>query len=186
MPADKLRAPAEYGWDESQEFRSRWQGLAWWMVAALGVTARAAAEEPVAAPPPAESKPAAQAEQAIEKRILLFTASWCGPRQAMKGDLKNPERTPNAACARLMKTGWKVGAQASNHIQIVDVDASPELSERYRVESLPTLVLIENGKELRRLEGSTDAWAIGKLYKGYDDRLTRNDSKTESNPVAGS
>ena len=189
MPADKLRAAARDGRDGKRMSRSQWQGLGWWVVAALGVTARAAAEQPIAAPSAKDVTArfaSAESDKAKEKRILLFTANWCGPCQAMKGDLKNPERTPDAPCARLMKTGWKVGKTDSDHIQIVDVDADPQLSERYRVESLPTLVLIENGRELRRIEGSTDAWAIGKLYKGYDDRLSRNDSKVAATPVAGS
>jgi thioredoxin-like negative regulator of GroEL len=185
MPADKLRAATD-GRDGNRAFRPRWQGLGWWMAATLGLTARAIAEEPVAAPSLAEVAAqfaSEQPEPAREKRILLFTASWCGPCQAMKGDLHNPERTPNAPCARLLKTGWKVGTDESSHIQIVDVDAAPELSDQFAIQSLPTLVLIENGRELRRLEGAADAWAIGKLFKGYDERLSRNDRKT---PVAGS
>ena len=181
MPADKVRAAAEHGRDGDDVRRPHWQGIGWWMVAALGLTARVAAEEPATVTAkPVVANAADRAEQSREKRILLFTASWCGPCQAIKGDLKNPERTPDAACARLKKTGWKVGPEASNHIQVIDVDQSTELSERFNIQSLPTLVLIENGREVRRLEGATDEWTIGKLYKGYDERLSRRESRTGS------
>lgn len=188
MPADKVRAAADQGRDGDAVRRPHWQGIGCWMVAALGLTGRIAAEEPVTAPVVAKTlaaKAADRVEQPREKRILLFTASWCGPCQAIKGDLKNPERTPDAACAKLRQTGWKVGPEATNHIQVIDVGESSDLSERFKVQSLPTLVLIENGREVRRIEGATDAWMIGKLYKGYDERLSRHEPRTGSD-VAGS
>lgn len=184
MPADKVRAASDFGRNGNCAGRSYWQGIGWWMVAALGLTARVAAEEPVSAPASVRACTSKQAEQPREKRVLLFSASWCGPCQALKGDLKNPDRTPNAPCALLRQTGWKVGPEASNHIQVIDADESPELMEKFNVQSLPTLVLIEDGRELRRVEGSTDAWAIGKLYKGFDERLSRREPKTFG--VAGS
>lgn len=187
MLTDNLHAAAAAGRHGEGPSQSRWEGIAWWMVAALGVTARVAAEEPVAAPSAADVAARCATEQLPprEKRILLFSASWCGPCQEMKGDLQKPERTPNATCARLQKAGWKIGVEPSNHVQVVDMDASPELSEKYSIQSLPTLILIENGRELRRLEGCVDEWTVSKLYKGYDERLSRNDIKTGSD-AAGS
>jgi thioredoxin-like negative regulator of GroEL len=35
----------------------------------------------------------------------------------------------------------------------VDVDESPELAERFRVDVVPTLVLVHQRRELQRLEG---------------------------------
>jgi len=35
----------------------------------------------------------------------------------------------------------------------IDIDQVPTLARKYKVRSLPTLLLIENGKELNRIEG---------------------------------
>jgi thioredoxin-like negative regulator of GroEL len=42
-------------------------------------------------------------------------------------------------------------------VRRVDVDASPELAERFEIEVVPTLVLVKGKRAVARLEGRTSA-----------------------------
>jgi len=42
-------------------------------------------------------------------------------------------------------------------VRRVDVDASPELAERFKIEVVPTLVLVKGKRAVARLEGRTSA-----------------------------
>jgi len=69
------------------------------------------------------------------KRILYFTATWCGPCTYVKPQLQ----------------------EASNQISIsfVDVDSSKDTVAKYNVKNIPCAILIDgNGTELGRLVGS--------------------------------
>ncbi len=48
-------------------------------------------------------------------------------------------------------------------VTVVDVDQSPDLVERFRVESVPTLVLVEGRCVVGRLEGRVSAPKIARL-----------------------
>lgn len=94
--------------------------------------------------------------------ILMFTASWCDPCNKMKGSLK-PDPNPNSPpLCWLMTTGWQVGP--AGHIRLIDVDERPDLKNQYQVKHLPTLVLIQNGREVRRQSGYMTAHQIANLY----------------------
>ena len=95
------------------------------------------------------------------RRILCFTASWCGACQRLKR-----EEFP-----RLEEKKWHIGPEAKNHVQQIDVDKNPELAERYKIESLPTLVLVENGKETAR-HGYLSADQIAWLWLGKAPNVT--------------
>jgi len=72
-----------------------------------------------------------------DKKVLIdFYADWCGP------------------CKRLSPIVDKV-AKENKDIKVVriDVDNNKELANRYNVSSIPTLVVIENGKEINRSVG---------------------------------
>lgn len=77
---------------------------------------------------------AAGAANASPGVLLDFTASWCGPCQQMK-----------PVVSRLARQGYP--------IRKVDVDQHPELSRKYRVNSIPAFVLVINGKEVTRIVG---------------------------------
>lgn len=99
-----------------------------------------------------QQKPAA----ALNERILCFTASWCGPCQAMKRDVY----------PGLVAAGWKIGEGPSNHIEFVDVDAHPELAAKWGVATLPTFIRVSHGQEVRRLVGQADKAGIGRVFYG--------------------
>jgi thioredoxin-like negative regulator of GroEL len=44
----------------------------------------------------------------------------------------------------------------------VDVDAQGVVAQKFNIQSIPTLILFKNGKEVRRVAGALDA---GKLKK---------------------
>jgi thioredoxin-like negative regulator of GroEL len=52
-------------------------------------------------------------------------------------------------------------------VRRVDVDASPELAERFKVEVVPTLVLVKDRKAVSRLDGRTSAPRIEAMLEPH-------------------
>lgn len=65
-----------------------------------------------------------------ERVALLFTAEWCPAGRILAGGM------------------------AERSVDVVDVDQAPALADRYLVVSLPTLVVIRDGRERGRLLGA--------------------------------
>jgi thioredoxin 1 len=79
-------------------------------------------------------------------KILYFSAAWCGPCRTL---------------APIMES-------ISDKIEYekIDVDQNQDLSVKYNVRSIPTLVLVDDaGNELRRLTGAKQADTILNFYK---------------------
>ena len=70
--------------------------------------------------------------------LVDFWASWCGPCRMLSPVVD--------ALSEEMK-GLKFGS--------VNVDEQPELSEKYEVASIPTLLLFKNGKVIANRVGAT-------------------------------
>jgi len=87
-------------------------------------------------------------------RILMFTASWCGPCQSWKQN----------EVPALKAQGWKISDKATAHIQYIDTDENPEATERYQVRSIPQFVAINSeGGEVAR-NGYMDAVQTADFY----------------------
>ena len=68
------------------------------------------------------------------KQLYYFSADWCQPCQTL----------------------GPIMEQISQKIQVnkINVDYEPDLITRYGVRSVPTVILVENGQEVRRFTGA--------------------------------
>jgi len=81
------------------------------------------------------------------KKILYFSAAWCGP------------------CKMLGPIMESVSDQVN--YQKIDVDNNQELSIKYGVRNIPTLVLVDgSGSELNRSTGVMQKQQIIDFYNG--------------------
>lgn len=70
--------------------------------------------------------------------VIDFWASWCGPCQQFAP-------TFSQSCA---------ATEPRARFLKVDTEAAPELAARFAIRSIPTLIIIQQGKELARLNGA--------------------------------
>ena len=81
------------------------------------------------------------------KKILYFTASWCAP------------------CKTLGPIIESLSGQIN--YQKIDVDSNQDMSIKYGVRNVPSLILInEKGETLNKLVGVSTKEQILKLYNG--------------------
>jgi thioredoxin 1 len=83
--------------------------------------------------------------------LLFFTAPTSGPARRMESLL--------AHLARKERTRLKVSR--------IDVNVSPELAEKLKVDEVPTLVLVKDRHPVARLEGRVSAPQIEKMLAPY-------------------
>ena len=80
------------------------------------------------------------------KKILYFSAAWCGP------------------CKMLGPIMESLSGQIN--YEKIDVDNNQDLSIKYGVRNIPTLVLVENGEAVRKLTGLQQKDQILNFYNG--------------------
>ena len=68
------------------------------------------------------------------KRILRFNASWGGPCQGLAMNLET--------------SGLDLP------IEVIDIDVHPDVAQEYGVRSVPTLIMLDENIEIKRLIGS--------------------------------
>jgi len=69
------------------------------------------------------------------KQFIYFSAIWCGP------------------CKMLGPVMEEIASEGYN-VQKVDVDSNTELSQKYGIRSIPTVILTVNGEEVSRKVGN--------------------------------
>jgi thioredoxin 2 len=52
-------------------------------------------------------------------------------------------------------------------VKSVDVEARPELAERFKIETVPTLVLVKDKRVVARLAGRASAPKIERMLEGH-------------------
>ena len=78
------------------------------------------------------------------RKILYFTATWCGPCKALGPVMDS--------------------LQGQINFDKIDVDTNTDLSAQYGVRGVPSLVLVENGNEVGRLVGIQSKEQILNFY----------------------
>lgn len=85
--------------------------------------------------------------------LVDFFATWCGPCKMLAPVLEE----------LAAKIGEKV------HIVKVDVDESSDLAMRFQIMSVPTMILFQNGKAVKQIQGYQSAAALEAAMKPYLD-----------------
>ncbi len=84
-----------------------------------------------------------------DKKVLIdFYATWCGPCQVLSPIIE--EVASETSDIKFVK---------------IDIDENEELAEEYGVVYIPTLVVIENGKETKRSVGAISKDELLELIK---------------------
>ena len=87
-----------------------------------------------------------------EKPVLVdFYAEWCGPCQMMK--------------PRILDVAERIGEDAK--VVEIDVDKEKEIAERFRIQSVPTLIIFKKGKQLWRQTGVISTHALVLMLRNY-------------------
>ncbi|PTT69276.1 thioredoxin [Arthrobacter sp. HMWF013] len=84
------------------------------------------------------------AEQSPVPALIDFWAAWCGP------------------CRMVSPVLDRIARERAGQIKLVkvDVDRAPQLSRRFDIQAIPTLMIIDNGKVVATQTGAAPAEAL--------------------------
>ena len=81
------------------------------------------------------------------KEVLKFSASWCGPCKALSMTLKEID---------------DLGVE----IKEIDIDDQLDLAAQYNIRSVPTLIVLQGGTEVRRKTGALNRTQLKEFING--------------------
>lgn len=70
------------------------------------------------------------------KHVFYFTADWCNP------------------CQRTKPIAEELKRDGLIDFQFIDADSEMQLIKKFEIKSIPTYILIEDGKEVKRMNGA--------------------------------
>jgi thioredoxin 2 len=76
--------------------------------------------------------------------VIDFWAAWCGPCRTMSPNFE--------AAAKILEPRVRMAK--------LDTEAAPEISGRYAIRSIPTMIMIHKGREIARTSGAMPTQAI--------------------------
>jgi thioredoxin-like negative regulator of GroEL len=71
------------------------------------------------------------------RHIFYFTADWCHPCEKTRPIVEDLNRE-----------------SVDVRFQIIDVDLEPNFAKNFEVRSVPTFIVMEHGREIKRVTGS--------------------------------
>ena len=94
---------------------------------------------------------AAEVEKSLLPVLIDFWAAWCGP------------------CRMVAPVIEQLAKELSGKVRVgkLDVDANQVTAGRFRVQSIPSLLIFQNGKEVDRLVGVQSKEAILQRLQAY-------------------
>jgi thioredoxin 1 len=79
----------------------------------------------------------------VKTEVIDFWATWCGPCKLMNPILDEVEKeNPDLTITR------------------IDIDSDKEIVEQYNIQSVPTYVILKDGKEVDRIIGAKPKFAF--------------------------
>ena len=88
----------------------------------------------------------------MKTEVIDFWATWCGPCKLMNPILDEVEKeNPNLTITR------------------VDIDSDKDMVEQYNIQSVPTYIILKDGKEIDRIIGAKPKFAFLKRVYPEND-----------------
>jgi thioredoxin 1 len=82
------------------------------------------------------------------KQLIFFSANWC------------------SACIEMKPKVEQISKQMGIPLNKIDIDYDVSYTDKYKVESVPTLILLENGKDPKRIVGTQSKNQIKSFING--------------------
>jgi thioredoxin 1 len=88
----------------------------------------------------------------VKTEVIDFWATWCGPCKLMNPIIDEVEKeNPDLTITR------------------VDIDSNKDMVEQYNIQSVPTYVILKDGKEVDRIIGAKPKFAFLKRVYPEND-----------------
>jgi len=86
------------------------------------------------------------------KHVFYFTADWCYP------------------CKKVKPIVEEINRDSIIKFQSIDVDSEIELAKKFEIRSIPTFILLKDGKEIKRITGAKTKEQLEEFI-GYEKNI---------------